>query len=336
MSERGKKLTIDDISSRAGVSRSTVSRVINDYPHISPEVRERVQAVIKETGYRPNRLAQSLASSRTGMIGLVIPHAAHTIITNPYFLHLINGITSATNQNQLTLALFLFHSMEEENRISQSIFSSDTVEGVIVTADRREGSFVKQLVQHGVPVAFVGRPEPGVEVSYVNVDNENGGFIATEHLIQRGYRRIAMIGSAHNTAGEDRQRGFQKALETHNISYDDCLVVEGDFSLLSGYEAMKTLLPERPEAVFVSSDLMALGAQRAIKEAGMRIPEDIAVVGFDDLPEASISEPPLTTVKQSIEKLGFAAVEMLREVMERPGAVREPIVFPVELIERAT
>lgn len=336
MSEQPKKLTIDDISSLAGVSAATVSRVINNYPHISPEVRERVQAIIRETGYRPNRLAQSLASNRTGVIGLVIPHVTNVVMTNPYFLHLINGITSASNQNDLTLAMFLFHSMDEENRISKSIFHSELIEGVIVTADRRIDSFAKQLIQHDVPLTFIGRPEPGVNVPYVNADNEKGGYLATEHLIQRGHRRIASIVVRHNTAGEDRHQGYRKALEAHDIVYDERLIIEGDFSLLSGYAAMNALLEKEPDAVFVASDLMAMGAQRAIREAGLRIPEDVAVVGFDDLPEAIISEPPLTTIRQPIHRLGSAAVEMLQAVLEQPNSVPESQVFPVELVRRQT
>lgn len=336
MNKQPRKLTLDDIGNLAGVSRATVSRVINNYPHITPEVRERVQRVIRETGYRPNKIAQSLASNRTGMVGLVIPHAANMIMTNPYFLHLINGITSATNQNDLTLALFLFHSTDEENRISQSIFNSDLVEGVIVTADRREDSFVQQLVEHGVPLAFVGRPEPGVNVPYVNVDNKDGGYLATTHLIDRGCTRIAAITARYNTAGEDRHIGYQKALEAYNIPYNQRLVAEGDFSLMGGYEAMQTLLYEDPDAVFVSSDLMAVGAQRAIREAGLMVPEDIALIGFDDLPEAIIAEPALTTIRQPIHHLGQAAVELLIDVMNRSATVTQPRVFPVELIQRQT
>jgi LacI family transcriptional regulator len=335
MNKHPRKLTLEDIGNLAGVSRATVSRVINNYPHITDEVRERVLDVIKETGYQPNRIAQSLASNRSGIIGLVIPHDANTIMTNPYFLHLINGITSTINQNDLTLALFLFHSMDEEDRIAKSIFNTNLVDGVIITADRREDSFVKQLVEHDTPLAFVGRPEPGVHVPYVNVDNENGGYIATEHLIQRGRNRIAAITVRYNTAGEDRRRGYQRALEAYDISYDERLIAEGDFSQDSGYAAMRILLDEEPDAVFVSSDLMAIGAQRAIREAGLRIPDDIAMVGFDDLPSAAHADPPLTTIHQPIEQLGSLAIELLKEAINHT-VVEEPRVLPVELVVRST
>lgn len=338
MGKPTRKLTLEDIGTLAGVSRATVSRVVNNYPHITDEVRERVQRVISETGYEPNKFARSLASNRSGMVGLVIPHVADTIMTNPYFLHLINSITSATNQNDLTLALFLFHSLDEEDRIAKSIFNTNLVDGVIITADRREDSFVNQLVEHNIPLVFVGKPEPGVNVPYVNVDNEFGGYLATEHLINRGCRRIATITVRYNTAGEDRHTGYCKALEAYGIPYDESLVGEADFSQESGYEVMQTFLAraEMPDAVFALSDQMAVGAQRAIREAGLCIPEDIAMIGFDDLPLAGLAEPPLTTIRQPIEALGPAAIELLQQAITHSPDSLESIVLPVELVVRAT
>lgn len=336
MNKETRKLTLEDIGNLAGVSRATVSRVINNYPHITREVRERVLKVIEETGFRPNRIAQSLASNRTGMVGLVIPHEAGTIMTNPYFLHLINSITSATNQNDLTLALFMFHSTEEENRIAQSIFNTDLVDGVIITADRRENSFVEKLVQHGIPVTYIGKPEPGIDVPYVNVDNVKGAYMATEHLIQRGCRRIGAITALYNTAGEDRYHGYLQALEDNHIAFDPQLVAEADFSQESGFVAMQQLLPYKPDAVFVSSDQMGLGAQRAIREAGLRIPQDIAMVGFDDLPLAALAEPPMTTIRQPIEELGPIAIDLLQCAISQGSEMVQSKILPVELVVRST
>lgn len=336
MKKQTRKLTLEDIGKQVGVSRATVSRVVNNYPHITPDVRERVQQAIRETGFRPNKIARSLASDRSGVIGLVIPHVASTILTNPYFLYLINSITSATNRNDLTLALFLFHSIDEEQRVARSIFNADLIDGVIVTADRREESFVEQLVDHGVPLVFIGKPEPGVHVPFVNVDNEAGAMLATEHLIKRSRRRVAAVTARYNTAGDDRYLGYLEALKAHGLAYDDRLVAEGDFTQEGGYNAMKLLLAQSPDAVFVSSDIMALGAQRAIREAGLRIPADIAMVGFDDLPQAGTAEPPLTTIHQPIDKLGPVAVEMLMQAVSRPNDGVASRVLPVELVVRET
>lgn len=336
MNKPSRKLTLEDIGKLAGVSRATVSRVINQYPHITAEVRQQVEAVIQATGFQPNRIARSLASRKTGVVGLVIPHVAGTILTNPYFLYLINSITSATNRNDLTLALFLFHSTDEEDRVAKTIFNTNLVDGVIITADRRENSFVKQLVEHGIPLTFIGKPEPDVDVPYVNVDNEHGAYLATEHLIQRSRRRIGIIPALYNTAGEDRYIGYQRALQAYDMPFDEHLVAEGDFSQESGYYAMKTLLKKSPDAVFVSSDIMAIGAQRAIREAGLRIPQDIAMVGFDDLPQAAMAEPPLTTIQQPISQLGPVAIEMLKEAISHSSEVIESRVLPVELVVRET
>lgn len=336
MSTTNKKLTLNDIAKLAGVSPATVSRVINNYPHITPEVRERVHAIILDTGFRPNKLAQSLASKYTGMIGLVIPHETTAIMTNPYFLHLINSITSAINQNDLTLVLFLFHSMDEEDRIAQSIFNTNLIDGVIITADRREDSFVEQLIDHDIPVVFVGKPEPGIDVPFVNVDNVRGGYMATEYLIRGGRRRIGAITARYNTAGEDRYEGYRQALAAHGIAYDENLVAEGDFTYDSGHTAMQQLLPLAPDAVFVSSDQMALAAQRAIRGAGLRIPDDIAIVGFDDLPLALLAEPPLTTIRQPIDQLGPVAVALLQQVIMFGPQHVQSRVLPVELVVRST
>jgi LacI family transcriptional regulator len=336
MGKTNKKLTLDDIGTMAGVSRSTVSRVINNYPHVTPELRERVHSVIQQTGFRPNKLAQWLASKHSGMIGLVIPHETPTIMTNPYFLHLINSITSAINQNDLTLVLFLFHSMDEEDRIAQSIFKTNLIDGVIITADRREDSFVKQLINHDIPVVFVGKPEPGIDVPFVNVDNVHGGYLATEYMIQRGRRRIGAITARYNSAGEDRYEGYRQALEAHGIAYDAALVAEGDFTYESGDTAMQQLLPLSPDGVFVSSDQMALAAQRTIRDAGLRIPDDIAIVGFDDLPLATLAEPPLTTIRQPIEQLGPVAVGLLQQVLLYGPRNVQSRILPVELVVRST
>ena len=334
-----KRLTLNEIGKLAGVSAATVSRVINNYPHVTQERRERVQEVIAQTGFQPNLIARSLASQRTNIIGLVIPNVAHAVFTDPYFPNLIQGITQASNRRNLTLALFLFHSMQEETRTIQSILNATLLDGLIITADRKEYSLVPQIVKQGLPFILVGRPEsksePSAEITYVNTDNIAGGYLATEHLITLGRRRIAIIASDLNTAGDDRYTGYRNALRDHNISFDAALVAQGDFSLESGYAAMQKLLPEQPDAVFASSDNMGLGAQRAIRDAGLRIPQDIAIVGYDDLPPAMQAEPQLTTIRQPVEQMGITAVELLSQFVSSSIAPAS-VIFPVELIIRAS
>lgn len=336
MSRNDKRLTLDDIGALAGVSRATVSRVINNYPHITPEVRARVQRVIRETGFKPNKIAQLLASSRSGIIGLVIPSTAQTIMSDPYFLHLIGGITKKTNQYALTLALFLFHSMDDEVQIAHSLFNTNLVDGLIITADRKENPFAEQVIHHAVPFVVIGRSELRAQIPCVNVANEMGAYLATEHLIKQNRQRLAIIMCDHNTAGDDRYAGYRKALADYAVEFDPQRVARGDFSQESGYVAMQQLLPTRPDAVFASSDMMAIGAQQAIKQAGLRIPDDITVVGFDNLPQAAMADPPLTTVEQPIEELGMLAVEMVHDLLNGPTKSPRQIILPVKLIRRTT
>lgn len=336
MSRQAKKLTLDDIGEMAGVSRATVSRVINNYPHIKPEVRERVQKIIAKTGYKPNRTAQLLASNRSGSIGLVIPSTARTIMSDPYFLHLISGITQTTNRYALTLSLFLFHSMEDEIQTAQWIFNNNLVDGLIITADRKENPFARQVINHDIPFVVIGRSEIKAQIPCVNVANEMGAYLATEHLINLNRRRLAIIMCDHNTAGDDRYVGYRQALDDYEIEFDLQRVARGDFSQESGYAAMQQLLLTNPDGVFASSDMMAIGAQQAIQQAGLHIPVDIALVGFDDLPEAALANPPLTSIQQPIEELGIEAVELLHELLN--GSTQSPrqIILPVELIQRTT
>lgn len=331
-----KRLTLDEIAKLAGVSRATVSRVVNNYPHITPEVRERVQAIIVKTGYHPNLIARSLASDRTGIIGLMIPSTSGMIFSDPFYPSLISGITQATNKLNLTLTLFLFHSKDEESRTISSILNTGLVDGLILTSDRKEDSFVPRFAARNIPFVLIGRSESNIPITYVDTNNIQGGYVGVQHLIRLGRKRIALIGSHENTAGDDRQTGYMNALQANGIEVDTDLIDYGDYSLESGYEAMKRLLKANPDAVFSTSDTMAFGALRAIREAGLRVPQDISVVGFDDLPPAVQAEPQLTTLRHPIQDLGKRAVELLHRMIGSKNAPIEHTVFPVELIIRSS
>jgi len=330
------KLTLEKIGGLAGVSRSTVSRVINNHPNISIEVRERVQQVINETGYQPNQAARSLVSNQSSILGLVIPNIIQAVFTDPYYPSLIQGITSACNQHGYTLALFLFHTLEEERATMQRFTSNSLVDGLIITADNDNNPFVPKLVDRGVPFVYIGRPADSTGVTYVDVDNYAGAYNATTHLIKLGYRRIAQIGTAHNTAGVDRDKGYRQAMQDRNRGVNEELICYGDFTEKSGYDAMKALLSQQPDAIFVQSDSMALGANRALREAGLRVPTDIALVGFDDLQPALLTEPPLTTIRQPIQRAGFTAAETLIDRLQNPDQPPQHIVLPTELVIRSS
>ena len=330
------RLTLEKIGELAGVSRSTVSRVINNYPHIRPEVREKVLSVIKETGYQPNLIARSLAANESKVIGLVIPSIINAVFTDPYYPKLTQGIAQACNELGYTLTLMLFHSPEEERQNARRIINMSLLDGIIITADILYDPIVPELLENGVSFVQVGRPQEPEKVNYVDTENVYGGELATEHLIKVGYRRIAQIATAKNTAGIDRDTGYRKALDKHGIDYDSNLTTYGDFSRESGYKAMTELLVHQPEAVFVHSDTMALGAIQAIREAGLSVPDDIAIIGFDDLPPALLAEPPLTTIRQPIHQTGMMAVELLIDIIKDNTQPPKSRILPLELVIRGS
>jgi LacI family transcriptional regulator len=331
-----EKLTIRQIAKLAGVSRSTASRVLNNHPNVSPELREKVQTVIAETGYEPDPIARSLSNRRSNIIGLVIPLAVRSLFEDPFFPRLIQGISQGCNAHDYTLSLFLFHSEEEETKLHQRISRNRLLDGVIVTATRTGDLLIPQLIANRIPFVVHGRHEDS-QVSSVDVDNETGAYTAVTHLIRLGRRRIALItGPRDSLAAEDRKKGYLRALRERRVPIDQALTVHSDFTETGSYEAMQCLLAHEPDAAFVASDNMALGALRALRYAGKRVPDDVALVGFDDMPQAATINPPLTTVRQPIRRTGALAVETLIDILENGAKSPQRIILPTELVIRAS
>ena len=326
--------TLEDIGKLAGVSRSTVSRVINDQASVNPDVRARVQEVIRRTGYTPSAVARSLVSGRTGVIGLVIPSRVHSLFEDPYFSRLIQGISAASNKAGKTLSLFLFQNEEEESALYPRVITSGFLDGLILTATRMSDPLLSRMALGEIPLVIVGRPD--IEgVSYVDVDNRAGAAQAATHLADLGHRRIALVGApVSTTAGVDRLNGFVEGLALKGLALSPELRADGDFSEASGYDAMTSLIPHEPDAVFVASDTMAIGALRALRDAGIRVPQDIALMGFDGLQSSEKSVPALTTMRQPVSETGARAVQMLNDLVT--GVAESPIVeiMPVELVVR--
>lgn len=326
------KLTLEEIAKLAGVSRSTVSRVVNNHPRVSAEVRQRVKKIIAETGYQPDPAARSLVMRRSGIIGLVIPRAVQSLFPDPYYPQLIQGIARTCNANDYTLSLFLFHTADEERRLYPRVLRNQLVDGVIVTGLRIDGPLLPQLIENQIPFVMVGRPAGKPEVSFVDVDNVVGAYSAVSHLVRLGYERIATItGPLNTTVGLDRRQGYLEALNDRSP-----LMAEGDFTEEGGYYAMRRLLPHKPDAVFAASDTMAFGALRALRGEGLAVPNDVALVGFDDLPTAAFSDPPLTTIRQPILRTGAEAVEILVDILTNGPEPARHIVLATELIIRAS
>ncbi len=331
-----KRFTLEEIGKIAGVSRATVSRVINNHPNISDSVRRRVLEVIEETGYQPNIAARTLASSQSRILGLVIPAIISNVFTNPYYPRLIQGITKVCNERDYTLTFFMFETPEEQESGTTRIVNNALIDGLILNADYNENNLVDRLLKAQMPFVQIGRPIDDAPIHFVDADNFEGGKMATQHLIELGCKRIGQVATAKNPAGEDRDRGYRATLLEHHIAIDEDLIVQGDFSESQAYRVTRDLLEQKPDGIFVQSDWMAIGVIRAIQEAGLDIPGDIAIVGFDDLPIATRDKPHLTTIRQPIEETGRAAVETLLDVIKNPNIAPQSRELPVELVIRDT
>jgi LacI family transcriptional regulator len=328
-------LTLEKVAQMAGVSRSTVSRVINGQAGVKPTVRERVWQIISETGYQPNMAARALASNRSGIIGLVIPHAASTLFADPYFPRLIQGITQACNDNDLTLTLFLFHSEDEEGNLSGRMLSTGFLDGVIIASSHFNDPLIPHLIDYEMPLVVLGRQDRYPQISFVDVDNHNGAYAATSHLLRLGYSRVAHIsGPQSMVPGLDRLDGYKAALADRSRPFDPELVVEGDFTEPGGYMAMQRLLASQPDAVFAASDLLAMGAWRAVNEAGRNVPRDVALVGFDDLVPLPGGRARLTTIRQPVVRSGIEAVNVLLDIMTNGLLPPRRVILDTQLVIR--
>jgi LacI family transcriptional regulator len=328
-------ITLEDVAKIAGVSPATVSRVVNNYPHVSQKVRQRVLKVIEDTNYQPNIAARSLASNRTNVIGLVIPNSVANFFTDPYFPRLTEGISIKCNENDYMLSLFICNSKEVERKLLPRVTRKGFIDGIIIQATGLHDESLDFISQGDIPYVVAGRPLKAQEASYVEVDNVDGAFKATMHLIQLGYRRIATItGSLDTAVGIDRLNGFRKAFNDQRISIDEALIEEGDFTEMSSYSATKRLLSQDPEAIFVASDTMAVGVLQALRERNINVPKEVAIVGYDDLPPARNAVPPLTTIRQPIRTFGFKLVETIIDILTNGPKPARKIVFETELVIR--
>ncbi len=340
-------LTLEHIARLANVSRSTVSRVVNNEPNVRPELRERIWQVIRDTGYQPHAAARSLVTRRTQIIGVLIPEAVTKLFTDPFFARLLYGITEACNTRHYNLMLSLFNGPSDEGAMYRRIIGGGHLDGVIVASAHLTDPLFTRLLADAVPFVLVGR-HPDERVNYVDVDNVGGARMAVEHLIRLGHTRIGTItGPPTMTSGADRLLGYRQALEAHRIAVEEALIAEGDYTEASGALGMKHLLPASPTAVFVASDVMAIGALKTLREAGRRVPQDVALVGFDDVSIATAVEPALTTVRQPISRLGSLAADLLLDLLEQSAAAEGPsapgvagrahrIVLPTELVVRGS
>lgn len=329
-------LTLEKIAKIAGVSRSTVSRVVRNHKSVRPEVRARVLQVIAETGYRPNAAAQMLAGQRTNIIGLVIAEPASVIFDDGYYYsQIIQGITRESNQQNQTLTLFLWHERSEEHQLSQRLIRNQLVDGLIICGRRKDGPLVPALMDTTIPFVLVG-PHDDSRVNFVDVENYRASKVLISHLIQLGYKKIAYItGPENHPAAQNRLQGFRDAMSSGGGSVDEDLVkVAEHFTEEYGQMLAQELLNHEIDAIAAASDALAFGAMRAIKEAGLVIPDDIAVVGFDNVPAAAAVSPGLTTIHQDTLATSEQAVRTLLEIIRNADSYTRQVYLPTELIIR--
>lgn len=329
-----RRVTLRDVAERAGVSVNTASRALTNKPEISPETKRRVLTVAQELGYRPNRIARALRSQKTHTIGVIIGDVA-----NPYFSALVRGIEKVTRTYEYNVILQETDEDAERERKAVETVLATQVDGVLITPTQREKAAIEMLLKNMTPFILMSRYFRDLETNYIVIDDYRGGFIATESLIQKGYRHIAMLGgSMHISSGYERYVGYLEAHKAYGIDVDKRLVITGCMTMENGYRAALRLLKrsKRPQAVFAFSDFVAFGVYRAAYELGLRIPQDLAVIGFDNTSLGMCLNPPLTSIGKSPEELGkraaFALLKMLHG--EISGLVK--LKLRVNLVERGS
>lgn len=307
--------TMQDIAKKAGVSKSTVSRALNNDPRIKVQTREKILKIAGEMNYRPHHMAQALAKKRTNIIGVMIPKTPRTV-TDPFFLEFLGGIGEETSRRGFSLMLPNFERGEEKE--FQEFLSRHNVDGFILTEPEIGDRRIDYLESEDIPFVFSGNPRIDRDVFWVDADNEMGAFQAVTHLLKRGHRRIATIAGDNDlVAGVLRMEGYFRALQEAGIGVNDQLVAFGDFQEKGGYQAARELLKRGLEfsAIFAANDFMAIGAMKALRERGISIPEDVAVMGFDGTFLSGHVDPPLSTVQLPIKDLGKYCAKIITSII---------------------
>ncbi|MFF8955859.1 LacI family DNA-binding transcriptional regulator [Streptomyces sp. NPDC014894] len=328
--------TLEEVAALAGVGRGTVSRVINGSPRVRDATRAAVQAAVAELGYVPNRAARALAANRTDAIALVVPEPEDRFFAEPYFSEIVRGVGAALADTEMQLLLTLAGGDRERRRLAQYL-AAHRVDGVLLVSVHADDPIPELLAELSVPLVISGRRSGAETLPAVDADNFTGARGAVAHLAARGRRRIATITGLLDVYGAQcRLAGYSAGLEAAELAPDPALTARADFTEEGGRRAMRELLARRPglDAVFAASDVMAAGARQVLREAGRRIPDDVALVGFDDSAVARLMDPALTSVRQPIEEMGRTMARVLLEEIGGCAGDRPPIVLPTELVVR--
>jgi len=327
------RATIKEVADFAHVSNATVSRVLNNNTQVDEILRTRVLEAIQSLGYQPNRDARRLRARSSNVIGLVISD-----IQNPYFISVIRGVEDAAYSRQMNVVLCNSDEDLSKQGMYLQVMEAERVAGlIIVPCDSEQNHDIRQLQKSGIPIILLDRSLANAQMDAVLVDNVRGAYEAVTHLLDLGYRRIAIIGGSPDVmTGQDRYQGYRQALSDAGLKIENDLVKSGDFKMDSGYRLAREMMAitNPPDAVFVANNLMTLGALRALRELRIRVPEDIALVGFDDMPWSGELYSPLTAVSQPTYELGQEAVHLLLRRLAAPKAPFSTTILQTHLIVR--
>ncbi|MEU6601092.1 LacI family DNA-binding transcriptional regulator [Streptomyces flaveolus] len=333
-----RRPTLNAVAARAGVGRGTVSRVINGSPKVSARSRAAVEQAIAELGYVPNRAARSLATRRTDAVALVVPDAENRLFSEPYFSGIIRGVSTGIAGAGMQLLLVLTGNDKEHGRLA-AYLAAQRVDGVLMMAVHGDDTLPDRLEELAVPTVLAGRRSDRERLGHVRADNRGGARLAVRHLLAGGRRSIGTItGPLDMDVARARLDGYRDALREAGVAVDEDLVAAGDFTEEGGRVAMRELLRRHPDldAVFAASDVMASGAVLELRAAGRRVPDDVALIGFDDSIVARHIDPPLTSVRQPLEEMGRTMASLLLEEIAQRGTGQRGVVLPTELVVRAS
>ncbi len=327
-------ITLKMVAEKAGVSVNTASRAINNKPDINEETKNRILKVAQKLGYIRNAAAVALRTKKTGTIGVVIADNS-----NPFYAEVLNGMEEAAREKNYHIILTNTQRNYKKEEEAINLLLTKRVDGLLITPVQDKDDDIKNLIDANIPFIIVGRDFKNIEVDAIYNDEVKGGFLATEYLIKKGHKRIALIdGFLHKSPAKGRSEGYKKALDKYRIPLDESLVSVGDINIEDGYERTKQMLKKNLDftAIFAYNDMMAFGAMQAIKEKGLRIPEDIGLVGYDDIPFSSHISPALTTIRLKKQELGVESVKLLFSRINGSRKKMKKIILDVELIIRET
>ncbi len=327
-----KKLTIKDIASKSGISRSTVSRVLSDNPNVNAETRARVRSVIKAMNYIPNRLAQGLVTGKINVVGLIVGD-----IRNPYFSEITRAVEEVLNASGYLVVLCDSAYNTEKEVDFLNVTRELRFASIIMTSAMDNEGLISNLSKLSCPVVLLNRYLQGFPTDVVSFDNQYGAYLVAEHVIKLGHRHFkVLMGPAQSSSSIDRERGYRKAFADHGITCAEDAFVYGDLRFETGYQFGLDLLKQknRPTAVLAGNDFMAIGIIKAYIDNGLKVPDDLSVTGFDDIQMAGMSAVPLTTIRQPQVEMGQQAAQVVLDRLHGNKSLPRRIIFDAELVVR--